>query len=323
MAQPPSVHEEQEMWRWLYGLTHEPHWQTDLASPIDRVNLLYRGVRSQRHRSAKLDRLFGLVPATGDGEHARVTQEAALPDVKEERRPAPAAADAEALPLPSATPVPVEGLYEPPPAHVVPACLQAFPHTSAVFPFLNGEKNSLCIHKLAEEHNRKMAEIRGMRRQGQGCRTVVEALVPKCTLERELAKVGRHWSDEHDAGVSLEPFQKVPLTCPLTQGRLRVPARGAACAHLSAFDLYSFAEQVIKENCSPNYWRCPHCSKQLALSNLYVSPLLSHCLEVWKTQPWPAFKSTHHPLPHRHWEAAFSASRWTQKDALPPKAAAA
>lgn len=68
---------------------------------------------------------------------------------------------------------------------------------------------------------------------------------------------------EHGAQCSAEDLeelkQKLPLTCPITMGRMVHPAKGRHCSHIHGFDLgtyLSFCNQA-------QVWNCPICQKPL------------------------------------------------------------
>jgi len=70
---------------------------------------------------------------------------------------------------------------------------------------------------------------------------------------------------------SATPWRQ-PLTCPLTQERLREPARGVHCQHLQCFELEAF---LVTTAAMPFHrrWRCPICDSPLPPEKLALCDL--------------------------------------------------
>jgi len=68
-----------------------------------------------------------------------------------------------------------------------------------------------------------------------------------------------------------------PLCCPLSQSRMRIPARGRDCQHLRCFDLEAYfntsARIVFHRR-----WRCPICDCRLLPENLVICSLTEQLL---------------------------------------------
>ncbi|KAJ3436343.1 zinc finger miz domain-containing protein [Anaeramoeba flamelloides] len=72
-------------------------------------------------------------------------------------------------------------------------------------------------------------------------------------------------------------FQIVSAKCPLSNTKIKIPARSKKCFHLQCFDLCSFllnAEKTKK-------WCCPICNKQAKLQDLYIDGYLK---TIYKTK---------------------------------------
>eukprot|EP01063_Lacrimia_lanifica_P007855 TRINITY_DN15036_c0_g1_i2.p1 TRINITY_DN15036_c0_g1~~TRINITY_DN15036_c0_g1_i2.p1 ORF type:complete len:817 (+),score=260.43 TRINITY_DN15036_c0_g1_i2:114-2564(+) len=65
--------------------------------------------------------------------------------------------------------------------------------------------------------------------------------------------------------------ESVTLKCPLTFGRMTLPARGAGCTHTECFDLPAF----LNVSLTRSIWGCPICARSLPYHSLLVDPVLS------------------------------------------------
>jgi len=68
------------------------------------------------------------------------------------------------------------------------------------------------------------------------------------------------------------------LLCPLTRDRIRVPARGRLCAHLSCFDLEAYIT-ISGSTIFHRRWLCPICGFQLPPRDIVVCGLTQQWLE--------------------------------------------
>ncbi|MFA5039742.1 MAG: Siz/PIAS RING finger protein [Candidatus Omnitrophota bacterium] len=74
-----------------------------------------------------------------------------------------------------------------------------------------------------------------------------------------------------DAGTVEDSDEIVPLTCPITLVRPRIPARGLFCRHLRCFDVEVFVAQQMTASLSQRRaWKCPLCSSPCAVDKLYI-----------------------------------------------------
>ena len=249
----PASAEDVEVWKWLFRFdADQKSWHGSTSTPLERVKLVYEAVKRRSSvRSPYLEGVF---------KESIVDDLEASMDIKPELT-----CDKVRYP-----PTSVIGKQIASPPRPAP---------STEMPFLESEKVQVCVHSIAHVHNLKMEWLRERRANG-GTDTVslVQQLIPAGSLERELAKVKESFSEE--GGVTVGAEQKVPLICPFTQARMKLPARGASCTHLNAFDLHAWIHQVIRENSPSHYWQCPHCPTQLSLASVYISPLLFHVVEV-------------------------------------------
>lgn len=76
-------------------------------------------------------------------------------------------------------------------------------------------------------------------------------------------KEGRQWVGErfgaagNGEDVVVEEI-RVSLCCPMSQGLIETPVRGAFCSHVSCFDLMTFLRLMVNTRV-PN-WKCPICN---------------------------------------------------------------
>lgn len=54
-------------------------------------------------------------------------------------------------------------------------------------------------------------------------------------------------------------MQVIPLVCPLSSERVKVPVRGLFCTHFQCFDLQNYL--VVVSNTANPRWVCPLCKK--------------------------------------------------------------
>lgn len=76
----------------------------------------------------------------------------------------------------------------------------------------------------------------------------------------------------------------VSLQCPLDLGRLRLPAVGAQCDHISCFNLKTY----LRLCWSSGLWQCPICGKPALLNDLRLSRPMQDILAVVGPSPSPS-----------------------------------
>lgn len=96
----------------------------------------------------------------------------------------------------------------------------------------------------------------------------LKLLVEKSRQSREWSMQGIHklLGDDNDEIVVTE--LSVSIKCPLSCGRIKVPARGRGCEHFNSFDLATYLEFSRRAR----KWMCPVCSKPAQPWDLAVCP---------------------------------------------------
>ncbi|CAM6095011.1 unnamed protein product [Calypogeia fissa] len=122
----------------------------------------------------------------------------------------------------------------------------------------------------------------------------VSALVKRALLEKLSARQARHMDANELHGSSGGPGRIVSLVCPISKKRIKVPARGRDCKHLSSFDLDSFLEEHAKNDrqrsdclhrqkkpkLEKGAWCCPICGADATWPQIEVDTVLLRILEV-------------------------------------------
>jgi len=105
----------------------------------------------------------------------------------------------------------------------------------------------------------------------------IEELVSK-VRERKLdesstlEKVKKAFNDGDD--IKLLSLQ-LSLRCPLSQGRITIPAKGKNCNHIQCFDLTSY----LSMNRNIPKFKCPVCNKSLPFSDLALDSYVERILQ--------------------------------------------
>jgi len=69
---------------------------------------------------------------------------------------------------------------------------------------------------------------------------------------------------------------EVSLRCPLSHGRIVIPARGVRCEHESTFDLDTFVRHALQVHS----WNCPVCDGPVGLRELRVHSIVAEALFI-------------------------------------------
>eukprot|EP00659_Diplonema_papillatum_P021676 gene21676-33364_t len=245
---------DEELWEWLYCVNAEYSWHAGLCSKMDRVRVLYAAVCMDQAntRSTMLDNLFCVRHCkTESFEDLLISDD--YPRVNWGSKAM--------LPPPSSP----------------PDLLTKYPAPSSQIPYLLSDQVKPSKNKKIAKHNEEMARIREYRARNYTNDQLVEIVVRPCTVGRELSFIEEAFFVGGD--IMMGSIERVPLICPYSSLRLKIPARGASCKHLATFDLHSWAYQVMKPSCPATYWKCPICSQTLYLGSVYISPFILHILE--------------------------------------------
>lgn len=80
-------------------------------------------------------------------------------------------------------------------------------------------------------------------------------------------------ANDRDLGLEVSD-QKLKLTCPIDQRRLKIPIRATTCQHLQCFDLINY----ITLNEKSNKWTCPVCNKYAFFEDLQIDTYMQSIL---------------------------------------------
>ncbi|ELP90587.1 sumo ligase, putative [Entamoeba invadens IP1] len=72
-----------------------------------------------------------------------------------------------------------------------------------------------------------------------------------------------------------EEQQTIPLKCPITKTKMKIPVRGVNCTHVSCFDLENF----IRNSTIKQSFNCPICYKPLPVSEIVVDRKVQELLK--------------------------------------------
>merc|ERR1711972_16145 len=99
-----------------------------------------------------------------------------------------------------------------------------------------------------------------------------EALLSQCLLQASLTiqQTADLWALlNSDCTVECASPWRHSLVCPLTQERMRIPARGIKCKHISCFDLEAYVSMCAR-TAFQRRWFCPVCHRSLPAPELAV-----------------------------------------------------
>jgi hypothetical protein len=54
-------------------------------------------------------------------------------------------------------------------------------------------------------------------------------------------------------------MQRIPLVCPISSEKIKIPVRGLFCRHFQCFDLYNFL--IVVSSATNPRWFCPLCKR--------------------------------------------------------------
>ncbi|CAF3421462.1 unnamed protein product [Rotaria sp. Silwood1] len=94
-----------------------------------------------------------------------------------------------------------------------------------------------------------------------------------------LKLVAKACAKDRDLGLEVSD-QKLKLTCPIDQRRLRKPIRATTCQHLQCFDLTNY----IALNEKSNKWICPVCNKPALFDDLQIDTYTESILNSIKNE---------------------------------------
>eukprot|EP00756_Hemistasia_phaeocysticola_P057245 Hpha_TRINITY_DN33870_c0_g1::TRINITY_DN33870_c0_g1_i1::g.27313::m.27313 len=129
---------------------------------------------------------------------------------------------------------------------------------------------------LYDAHCKHIADVWSRRQDGVSKAELVRGLVTPAPLSEDLSVLKDSFLREGEVAVGM---QTIPLLCPFTQTRIKVPARGALCKHVHVFDLFNWGEIVLRDGSTkPYHWKCPICSEYVLFGCVYISPYVSAVL---------------------------------------------
>mmetsp|Transcript_116244 Transcript_116244/g.183766 ORF Transcript_116244/g.183766 Transcript_116244/m.183766 type:complete len:425 (+) Transcript_116244:53-1327(+) len=104
---------------------------------------------------------------------------------------------------------------------------------------------------------------------------------PSIAYQETLAS-WTHLRDQANSAVECSSPWVHPLQCPLTRERMRIPARGKKCEHITCFDLEAYLTTVARASFHRR-WYCPVCGCPLPFAELLICDFTKH----WLSQAAP------------------------------------
>eukprot|EP01009_Symbiontida_sp_KSa7_P001369 NODE_1317_length_627_cov_630.960208_g1035_i0.p1 GENE.NODE_1317_length_627_cov_630.960208_g1035_i0~~NODE_1317_length_627_cov_630.960208_g1035_i0.p1 ORF type:complete len:161 (-),score=16.67 NODE_1317_length_627_cov_630.960208_g1035_i0:145-597(-) len=76
----------------------------------------------------------------------------------------------------------------------------------------------------------------------------------------------------------------LPLVCPLSKTRMRIPAKGIKCRHIACFDLSNFVitscrRERRKPGVMPGCWPCPLCAATIKPTTVFIDAFVLHVVQ--------------------------------------------